>query len=421
MALTLTEELLLLALDEEGHILPLPANALEYAIAGSVLMGLQLRDKIDADGEVVRVLDKTPLKEPVLAPVLSRLLAEPEPKPISFWLRELAGDVATIKQNAFNALVAKNVLGYKDSRLVWVFRSRAYPLLNEKEERSVIVRLMVDLFGEKDPDPRDVCLICLADACNLLQQFLAERQLKALEPRLQKILGMNLVAQAVADAIAEMPSLVASNNAPSTDSGKKKRKKQVRKEKPDSWEWRAFWPGDGVQPEPIGRIAESTLSNFTRERTDDQYILTNRSRDNIKMRKGGMQIKQLLQSYNSFQAFRPKRNLDFPFKASKLADSFPELALHDQELKNLDKLLELLDKYKYEPRVLDVRKERYMLELEKDLRIEFALLILGRQQFWSACVEGHNFFKVESQAQNISPASASVCGYMDFLQQIKSD
>ena len=66
------EALFLLLLDENtGALVAIPRKNLDYALAGSVLMDLQLAGRIDSDLAGVRVIDSTPLGDELLDPVLA--------------------------------------------------------------------------------------------------------------------------------------------------------------------------------------------------------------------------------------------------------------------------------------------------------------------------------------------------------------
>ena len=49
------------------------------------------------------------------------------------------------------------------------FSRAAIRTIDGKAEREVRLRLMGVLFSDEIPDPRDVVLLCLADACGILK------------------------------------------------------------------------------------------------------------------------------------------------------------------------------------------------------------------------------------------------------------
>jgi hypothetical protein len=65
------------------------------------------------------------------------------------------------------------------------------------------------LFSDSQPEQRDVVIICLADACNLIEQLMSERELRSVEPRIDEIVKMDVIGQAVANTIREIRASIA--------------------------------------------------------------------------------------------------------------------------------------------------------------------------------------------------------------------
>ena len=82
-----------------------------------------------------------------------------------------------------------------------MFRSRRYPLVDGRAEREVKLRIMEVLFSEVIPTPRDVVIICLADACGIFTELLSKREVRHALPRIELIRKMDLIGRAVTAAI----------------------------------------------------------------------------------------------------------------------------------------------------------------------------------------------------------------------------
>ena len=65
------------------------------------------------------------------------------------------------------SLVERGILERREEKFLWVFRARRYPMVDGKVEREAKRRIADVLFSDEIPDPRDVALICLADACEI--------------------------------------------------------------------------------------------------------------------------------------------------------------------------------------------------------------------------------------------------------------
>ena len=70
--------------------------------------------------------------------------------------------------------------------------------------REVKRRIMDVLLSDTIPDPRDVVIICLADACALWRSVIDERELADAKPRIEQIVKMDLIGQSVTRTIREL-------------------------------------------------------------------------------------------------------------------------------------------------------------------------------------------------------------------------
>ena len=69
-------------------------------------------------------------------------------------------------------------------------------------------RLRQTLLSEDIPDPRDIVLICLIDACALMGFVLGESELEAATPRIEQLRKMDLIGQAVTRAASETEAII---------------------------------------------------------------------------------------------------------------------------------------------------------------------------------------------------------------------
>ena len=202
--LRFVEEVLLLMLrDEDGKFLHVPSWSFDRAIAGSVLMDLALEDRIDTDLEKLILTDPTPVGDSLLDPTLAEIAAG-EQRDARYWVERTAKRAAAIRDNALSRLCDAGILEQHEDRFLWVFRTRRYPVIDGTAEREVKLRIMRVLFSDEIPDPRDVVLIALADACGLFRALLSKRELAQSAERIEQVRKLDLIGQAMAQTIADM-------------------------------------------------------------------------------------------------------------------------------------------------------------------------------------------------------------------------
>ena len=215
--LRFAEEIILLLLDDEdGRFAPVPGWSLAYALAGGVLMDLALENRIDTDLEELVLVDATPVGDSLLDPTLAEIEAGEktgmeagEKRGARFWVVRTARRADVIREEALSRLVALGVLECRDDRFLWVFRSRRYPTIDGKAEREVKLRIMGVLFSDEIPDPRDVVLICLADACGIFRGLLSKQELSKASARIEQVRKLDLIGQAMSQAIHDIAAAAA--------------------------------------------------------------------------------------------------------------------------------------------------------------------------------------------------------------------
>ena len=121
----------------------------------------------------------------------------------------LADQAEDIREAALARLVERGILRREEDRFLWVFQSRRYPVVDGEAEREVKLRIMEVLFGNEIPDPRDIVIICLADACGILKELLSTRELERATARIEQVRKLDLIGQAVSKAVWDIQSSIA--------------------------------------------------------------------------------------------------------------------------------------------------------------------------------------------------------------------
>ena len=94
--------------------------------------------------------------------------------------------------------------------MLWAFETRRYPLIDAQEQQEVKLRITDLLESDDIPDPRDVMIIALADACGLLERVFPAHKLHAARPRIEQIVRLDLIGRSVGSVIDSLQSSVIS-------------------------------------------------------------------------------------------------------------------------------------------------------------------------------------------------------------------
>ena len=210
MKLRFAEEITLLLLnDDDGEFVRVPGWSMQCAFAGAVLMDLALENRIDTDIKRLVLIDPTPIGDDILDPTLALIAQSTETYDARHWVDQLADTAEEFRERALARLVERGILRREDDRFLWVFQSRRYPIVDGEAEREVKLRIMEVLFGNEIPDPRDIVLICLVDACGVLRELLTARELERASERIEQVRKLDLIGQAVSKAVWDIQSSIA--------------------------------------------------------------------------------------------------------------------------------------------------------------------------------------------------------------------
>ena len=186
--------------------------ALDNALAGGVLMDLALENRIDTDAERLLLIDATPVGDSLLDPALAAI-AGGERRDALYWVGRTAKRAAEIRREALSRLVERGILEHDEGRFLWVFRSRRYPIVDGRAEREVKLRILGVLLSDDIPDPRDIVIIGLADACGLLPQLLPKGDYDKARARIDQVRKLDLIGQATSRAIHDIGMWLAAGRA----------------------------------------------------------------------------------------------------------------------------------------------------------------------------------------------------------------
>ena len=196
--LTIPEEFLLLTVkDEDGGFVTLAPEALSAGFVGAAVMELALGDRIDSDLQRIWVVDKTPTGEAAVDLILERIAASDFDPQADKLMDQLVAYGDQVRELALQRLVERKILTKEEGRVLWFLKARRYPVIDGKEIREAKLRLLEVLVRDEIPGPRDVCLMSLAESCDLIRQIVPPYARKHANERLTALVKMDLIGQSV--------------------------------------------------------------------------------------------------------------------------------------------------------------------------------------------------------------------------------
>jgi hypothetical protein len=412
---TIAERFLLLSLSrDDGIPASSPHLAQDLALAGAILIDLERAHRIRFHHGRVELVDWEPVGQHFLDRALQKIHLTSDPLGIDRWLGLLAEDASDLKHAAFERMAERGLVIVERRELVSGFEAHFFPHVKTAGERSLIGRM-----ARSEPlAPLDVVAVCLADACDLFEAIVSEKRLRRLAERIRQLADINTVGEPVTEAV-HAASRAGRKDAKRTAAAIARQ--DGESESTANWEWRAFWSDRRPVITPGDALGLDGSVEFKATNVSDRYLLIPERRDNIKLRKNGLEVKEIIESYRHYDAFRPKQVLKFPIAARDMARIFPRLFGATENVANEDELEATLSAHGYVPSRVDVEKVRNRVRLVDDVRLEFCEFTVGKGTYWSACVEGPDIGRVRACVHTINPQAGRVMGYMDFLHRVISE
>lgn len=208
MDLTLTDELMLLALDDEKGNFVAESLAFTYALSGSVIMELSLRDKIDLRGKEVIIKGSGRTGDDLLDSQLELIRQSKKVRKIDYWIDKIGGKESDIIENSIAKLVKSGILRKEEKKYLWVFTSKKYPTSNPTIENQLRRRLLDVLEKNAEPSLNEIMLISLVDACSLNVEVFGKEKAKKYDKKIKSIIEQSKSNAAINGTIKEIHDAV---------------------------------------------------------------------------------------------------------------------------------------------------------------------------------------------------------------------
>ena len=203
--LSLPEELILMLLNEQnGYFHQVPGWDLNCTVVGAVLAELSLRSRIDTDLDSLILVDATETGDPALDPILEQIADEPAQRDAQYWIERLAGQAESVIDLTLDRLVGLGILEHHDGDFWTLATARWYEELSGAPQEGTVgqlvkTRVVKALFTDEIPDPRDIIVICLVDACDVFRvMFELDEET---EERIHFICQLDLIGRSIAAAV----------------------------------------------------------------------------------------------------------------------------------------------------------------------------------------------------------------------------
>lgn len=195
---TVAEELLLIAYNEETGRREWWSPQLGRGLAGAVLADLALAKRIDLVDGRVHALDPAPVGDPQSDAVLARIVAQDprqEPEIWVGWLR------LGLRNRMLAQLTARGILRRERARILGVYPTWSYPATDSVAKTAARARLDQVVIQGAQSDERTAALGGLLDACGLQRRVFPDIDYSQLAARMADLAAAHWPSAAVRRSI----------------------------------------------------------------------------------------------------------------------------------------------------------------------------------------------------------------------------
>ena len=162
-SIALAEELLLLAYDDQTGKATGSRIGLDLGMAAAVMVDLALAGRVAYVDGYLKVIDATPIGDPIADAVLAKAAAD-EPHTPAQWLQRLRHG---LRARVLADLVARGVVQDVDETQMDFIHVHRYPTIDRAVEAEIRKRLTEALVDESAPDERTAALATLLCATRM--------------------------------------------------------------------------------------------------------------------------------------------------------------------------------------------------------------------------------------------------------------
>lgn len=217
MTLTLPEELLLVALDDDTGSLH-SSEAVAAGLAGARLLELTLAGRLAIEDKRVVVRDASPTGDALLDGGLADIAASTRARKPDHW-------VGKLKKGARDAtlarLVERGLVRPEERKMLGLIPVTRHPAADGSAEREIRARVHQVLVHQHEPSERTGALVSLLHACGLVDDAVPKENFRDAKRRAKALAKGEQMGAAVSHDIASMQAavVVAASASSSSDGG----------------------------------------------------------------------------------------------------------------------------------------------------------------------------------------------------------
>jgi hypothetical protein len=209
MELTLSEELMLLALDDdEGDVIFSASMALQYGLAGALIFEMIFRKNIVLDDKTVKLGANNQFEKQIYQEIVELIRSQKKEKDLEYWIWKISNKISDIKENILTRLIEKGILKKEEGKILWLIKYEKYPQQNPIPEIETRMKIRNTVLSNSEPDAKTLALISLINSCQLVDEIFTKHERKSARKRIKEIIKNDELGKSVSHTIAAISVVI---------------------------------------------------------------------------------------------------------------------------------------------------------------------------------------------------------------------
>ncbi|MDZ4181904.1 MAG: GPP34 family phosphoprotein, partial [Candidatus Cloacimonadaceae bacterium] len=179
-------------------------------LVGALLADLGIRERIDVSEDHLHIVGEGHTNDPILDKVLDVLKECEAPCDTGKLIRYLFNTLDNLKDQLLASLEQKGIIACRESKFLWLFNKRRYPVIDSREEMEALTRIRKAVLTDDPPEPKDLALIALIDICDLMDKIFSKEELQTRAERIDILRNLDYIGHAVHKILNDVQIMIAS-------------------------------------------------------------------------------------------------------------------------------------------------------------------------------------------------------------------
>jgi hypothetical protein len=216
VGLTLAEQMLLIALDDEKGRDTTQWGS-DAGLSGALLLDLARLQLLDTDaGDTIVALDGAQPDHELLRDVYAKIRGSSKRRSAKGWVEHLPRELKPLRQRVARGLVQRGIVSEEHSKMLGILTTTRFPTVDPSPERNLRGQLAEVLLADREPTEEEALLVGLLEPLGLIDSIVPKDQRRDARKRAKSVAEQGLTGTAVRDAIRAVQAAVIAAIAAST-------------------------------------------------------------------------------------------------------------------------------------------------------------------------------------------------------------